>query len=842
MKKKTDLIIGIVLIASLMFITIGYASYEKLLELNGNITLFKPGVVTITSITEKTGSSDLPTGSGSLKLQNGEIVLDYHFTVSGSKKNYSATYLIRVDNYSPYDYTFSGFNIEPEVTLHGATEQEATAVLTYEYVDEVTEQKQVLLGETISSKDYGIIAVTIHFYVASENSNTSIIVGGGASVNTTTDNSGNIYGAVIDSPVSLDLSGGKTSDCFDVEVTNTYKTEQSYYFSLTSNNFNIVNETGGSLGTFTIAPPSEDSESNVSSHRFCLTLKEDSIFTSATAKTQVVINPTGLSNFSIGTLNVKVDYDENLSFEGYPEVADLSFSLNKYDASSSSLLTTLSWSRVDTDAVDVEKWFIDLYSTSGSGNDTLIKTFEISGDQNISNYQLELPSSVLNDEDFVAALNAENSFYVNVYGKYANLDDASSYCGTSSEYCASSTAISLDYEFTLTYSGNATMSGFSGTTTTVYLNNAFSTTITSASGYALTGVTVVMGTGDTAETFTNNTQYVYALDASSSTTASFNILENYIKDDITVTISATYTEGCLIKGTKIKVYGGYKNIEDITYSDLLSVYSYDLGREVYEYPIEIEQSGITDKYLRISFSDGSILETYNDHGIFSKDFNRYVSVLNRNEFNIGSNILKFIDGKFKVVKVVNIEEINEKTTYYNISSTRYLNVISNDFITTDPLLPISNNFKFDDNLMWGKDREDYLKTNDFISYDMLKDYFPRYLYDGIRMGEAKNLLNKGIITISNYVSRFHSIPFVPVMTDKKGNNLWMVTNTNDLLFGNKGNFYIEGSYYILPFPNKYLNKKFIGWYNTSDNKYYLPGDKVRVSHGMFFEAVYENIN
>lgn len=839
MKKKNDCVIFIFLVIVLILMTIGYAAYDKILTLNGNISLIKPGVVEITDIVEY--SSNLPENSGSLTLVDGKINLDYSFSVSRSENNYSATYLITVDNNSPYDYIFSGFSIEPSIVLSGATEEEATAVLTYEYAD-IEYDKLVSLGGVISSGDYGIVAITIHFYIASENSNTQIGVSGGASVNTSTDNSGNLYAALVNSPVSLDLSGDNTIGCFDIDVTNTYSSSQTYYFSLTSNNFNIVDEDGNSLGNFTINPPSDDSESNVLTHRACLVKKTDSVFTSDTATTQVVINPTGLSNFSVGSISVKVDYDESIIVDGYPMVSDVSFSTVKYDTESSSLITSVSWNRIDTDSFDVYSWFIDLYSTSGDGNDVLISSFTVSGDENISNYQLSLSSDILNDSNFVSAIDAGNSFYVNVYGQYDGLDNASSYCSSSSEYCASSAAIDLNYQFTLTYSGYATLDELSDTTTTVYLNNSFSSSITADTGYALTGLSVTKGSGDNAITLENNVDYVYTLDASSSTTASFVINENVIDDDITVSISATYTEGCLIAGTKIKVFGGYKNIEDINYNDLLVVYSYELGREVLEYPIKIEQSGKTDHYQKITFSDGSVLGTYNDHGIFSKDYNRFVSVLNKDEFNIGSNVIKVIDGKLLTVSVVNIETIYEDTTFYNISSTRYLNVISNDFITTDPLLPISNNFKFYDNIKWGIDRDEYLKTNDLIPYDLLKNYFPKYLYDGIRMGEAKNLLNKGLITISNYVSRFNSIPFEDIPTDKFGNNIWMISNSNDLDHGFRGRYYKEGSFYTLPVPKNYLNKKFVAWYNTSDNLYYQPYDIVEVKHGMFFEAIYDNIN
>lgn len=830
MKKRTDFIIGTILIVTLCFLTIGYASYEAIVSLNSNITLKKPGVISITNISEY--SSDLPANSGSLELNNGNIELNYSFSVSQEEKNYSATYMITIANNSPYDYLFSGFNIEPTTTIGGTTEDNATAVLTYEYAN-LNLENQVNIGETIPTNETKVVAITIHFYIASKKSNTTITIDGSAGVNTTTDNTGNIYGGIFGSPITLDLTDENTPDCFDVNITNTYNTPKTFYFSLTTNSFKLVDRDGKGLGDYTIDAPSENSNSNNQSFELCLIVNEGSIFASNTAKTQLVINPTGLSNFSIGTININVNPDGNVTYDGAPKVGDVTFATVKYNETNSELLTNVSWKRTDSDKIDVEKWYIALYS---SYDNQVIETFEIEGNENISNYEFAIPNTTLNSNSFTSTINENSTFYIKVYGKYANTDSGASYCKETSEYCVSSNAISLKYQFTLTYTGNATLSNTTNKTATVYLNNPFTSSVTASNGYALTGMTVVKGTTE----LTNGQEYNYTLKENSSTNADFTILENIINDDITITVSTSYTDVCLVKGTKIKVVGGYKNIEDIRYDDLLVVYSYELGKEVYEYPIKIEKEGTTDYYQQITFSDGSILKTFGAHGIFSKDANKFVSVLDRDNFDIGTTVIKISDKELKEVKVAKIENVEEKTTYYNISSTRYLNVIANDFLTTDPILPISNIFNFYENIKWGEDRNKYLQTTDFIPYELLKDYFPKHLYDGIRMGEAKYLINQGIINVEEYVNRFNSIEFLPIPTDENGNNQWMITTSYDLENNLKGQYYTEGSFYELPIAKAYDEKEFIGWYNSSDNKFYQSGDLVKVRYGMYFEAIYKN--
>lgn len=842
MKNRVELLLGVGIFFLLFFLTIGYASYSKIVELNGNVTLKEPGIMQITSIEEH--SSDLPEGSGGPKLVNGDITLEYSFTIekaSQNSENYTATYLVNVANNSPYDYVFTGFSLEPTITVNGEVSEQGGAVLTYEYTD-LGVANQVNINETIPAGKPGVIVITIHFSIKSEIDNATIGVGGSANVNTSTDNSGSFYAGIVNSPVTLDLTDDTVPDCFNVDVTNTYSSKQSYYFSLTSNNFSLVDRNGNNLGYFDIEAPSENNEENVQNVELCIVENEGSVFASETVKTQVVINPTGLSNFSTGTITINVDVTDDVTYTGAPQINNVTFSTVKYDQTDSSLVTNTSWARIDTDSIDVEAWYIDLYSDAG----TLITTFEISGEENISNYELKIPQSVLTGNTaFTEALGNSSNFYIKVYGKYPNIDSGGSRCEENTNYCVVSDSVSLKYQFTLTYSGNATMTNITdetNKTTTVYLNNSFTSVITSSSGYTLSGVTVTKGSGDTATTLTSGTHYSYALQENSSTVADFTILDDVIDNDITVAVSAYYSNWeCLIKGTKIKVYGGYKNIEDIKYDDLLVAYSYELGKEVYEYPIKIEKEGKTNHYQRITFDDGSILNTFGSHGIFSIDANKFVSVLDRDNFDVGTSVLKLEDGNFKEVKVVGLEMIEEETTYYNITSTRYLNVIANGFLTTDPILAISNNFGFNEDFTWSDERDKYLATGDFIPYEMLKDYFPKYLYEGIRMGEAKNLINQGLINIEEYVAKFSQMQFVSIPTDKDGNNKWMITTSTDLENNSKGNYYTEGSFYKLPKSKEYAGKRFIGWYNTADNKYYQDGDLVQVNHGMYFDAVYEEL-
>ena len=119
MKRNNDknfIIILLLFIATLSSLTLGYAFRDKILNLNGNVTVMKPGKLVIKSVTlDNSASNTLPSnaGRGLYLSDDGEILIDLNFKVSKEKKEYEATYLITIDNGTPYDYNFTGFGLSP---------------------------------------------------------------------------------------------------------------------------------------------------------------------------------------------------------------------------------------------------------------------------------------------------------------------------------------------------------------------------------------------------------------------------------------------------------------------------------------------------------------------------------------------------------------------------------------------------------------------------------------------------------------------------------------------------------------------------------------------------------
>ena len=244
---------------------------------------------------------------------------------------------------------------------------------------------------------------------------------------------------------------------------------------------------------------------------------------------------------------------------------------------------------------------------------------------------------------------------------------------------------------------------------------------------------------------------------------------------------------------------------------------------------------MADSYQKITFSDGTVLKTVGSHGVFSKKLNKYVSVLDTENFHIGTEVIKFKNNKKEIVKVAKIETVKKKINYYHVSSTRYHNIIANDLLTTDAMLVVSNMYSFNKDMTWSFERKQFLGQNDLFYYKDWLDYFPKYIFQGFRMGEAKHLYNKKLLDINLFSQLLGRLVKQPIK-DKNNINMWMVSTSEDFGLNNNQKLYKEGSKYTLPYPLD--NRNFKGWYNTADDKLYQPGDKVEVEYGMYFEKSY----
>ena len=371
--------------------------------------------------------------------------------------------------------------------------------------------------------------------------------------------------------------------------------------------------------------------------------------------------------------------------------------------------------------------------------------------------------------------------------------------------------------YSITYSGNNFT--HSNNATTVNHGDSFSTNLSASGASTITNVTVTMGGVDITSSAVNNN----------------SVSISSVTGDIRISVT---TQTCLVEGTKITLYdGSTKNIEDIRYNDLLKVWNHDLGKSDYEYAGWVEQQGTANSYTKITFSDGSELKIVGGHSVFSKRLNKYVDITS-GELTIGDEVVTLSNG-IGYVSITNIETVNEEVKYYHVISTRYFNLIANNILTTYEIFDnISNFMDFGENLKWQNTeivRSDMYTYNDFT-------YLPKYIYKAFRLEETKYLVNSGLVSPDEFTFLFSLFltddnKMIKPPANNNGTRLWMVTTSDDSDLSNTNHQLEEGTIYTVPTPNN--EEGFVNWYNSSDNKYYNPGDTIEVYGGMHLTAIYE---
>ena len=827
--KNKNLILGIVIMALVASFTLGYAFLNTSLGIQGVANLLKIGKVKITSVVLDTSASgNTLQNYGTMAVdEDGVISLNYSFNVSREEQTYQATYLVYIENTGSVDHTFTGLVLNPEINITSGNSSNSGATVYPPTIATSNSHHNINIGDTIYGNETRCMAIVLSIYVASRG-NATITVGGGGEVGASVENNGELTGTLVTN--SVDLRGAGTIDCFDVEVINTYNYARSFNLTAGNTNFVLVDSSGNSLPSFNIGAPDEnDSTANDQTYNVCIKENTGAVFLTTSSTSPIVISSSGIENTSIGDLAITVDITEERDNE-IPHIGEVTITPGVYDTTNNILPVHIGFKRLDDGGSDIDNYYVRLYdATTGSF------VQEYPTNKIVEGYTIDMDSTFLtsNLDDMVTN---NHSYYVKVYGKDKAGNIGSSYCSLNdnNEYCVASDSTSLKWKFTVDDSDMTNM--HISSSKVAYLNTYYTATFQADSNYNLPS-SIVVYMPDEDHELTARDDYTYA-SANQTNHLTLNIP---VSGDIIVNGAASYSGGgCLIAGTKIRLADGTsKKIEDVQYDDLIMAYSYDLGKIVYEYPIWIEREWYTDEYQRTYFSNGEYLDTVSTHGVYSVDANKYVSVLDKDNFHVGTKVIAInSNGEKEVVEVTSIETKYENVKYYHVSSTRYHNVIANNLLTTDAILIVSNMFPFDKDIKWTKERDDFIANNELFHYEDWSWLFPNHIFKGFRMAEAKILYYQGILDVNAFydvlVGEIHPVP-----TSENGINIWKITTSDEYENGVVSPWYEEGTYYTLPEPTTKEGKKFVGWYNTADNKYYMPGDQIVIDYGMYFEAIWE---
>lgn len=782
LKKYQNIILTVVIIMMLCFMTVGFALYGEMFEFSGGVTLKPDGKLEVLNVS-LTDSSNVSSSETPVITSNS---IEFNITFSGTNDEYYAVYTADIVNNSSYDYTYNDFQFTPIVNSSSG----GVGILTLT-VDGISN------GDIISSGETRTITLTLNLEVSDKDQ--SYDASGTTDINTSQQEKGSVL--VSTTVIDDDLTGTDNLGKVLLKVINSYSKDVSFTLGSSNGNFVVVSSDGTDIGTLSIGANSEQE------YDVYLKINDGSIFDTESSSTMLILRCNGIGNVTTDKIDLKVSITEEVDTEK-PQIGEVSLVINNTVGQAD-----VSFTRLDSGGTSIVNYTILLYDAT---TDSLLSTYNT--------------NSALTEYSITDL--SEGSYYVKVYGTdeagnsgSEDIDSAT----TSNVYCRQSETVAMKWTFSVDTSGLDGMT--SSGATTADIGTTYTTTLTASTFRTLpSSITVIMG-GITLTT----ADYTY--DSSSGAVSIPNV-----SGDISISGRAGT---CLIEGTKVRLANGLvKNVEDITYSDLLAVWNYETGSITYEYPIWIEKEQTTNHYQLTKFTDGTVLKTIGYHGIFNMDMNMFVSVDDMDNFKVGTRVAKIDEfGNIYTTMVESIELVNDVVNYYHVVSTRYYNIIANDFLTTDGTVILSNLFGFDKNITWGSIRDMVISDkNNLYTYQEL-DILPYYMFKGLRAEEGKHLINYGI---SRELFRFYLSAnqlnknmLLEPDTDIFGNRVWMVSNSDDIVSEiNKKNYLIkEGNYYTLPSPSK--RKNFLYWYNTGDGKSYNIGDKVQIWHGTYFEAIYE---
>ena len=767
-------IVGLLVFMVVISLTIGYALYTQVLSLDGSVAIKTQGDFYIDSVT-LTNYSNVDTTQTPTHTDD-TIDFNLVFVNVGLEADYTAEYEIVVNNDTFYDQTFNGFSFIPTIyNSDGEIISSENFTISLSGCDDYIFHK--LTSTTLT--------VTFH-YIPSEESSTYVVDGDGL-IDSTEKPEGNLVGTV--SPTSGDLTGTNDLAQFTISALNTYTINREFTIELSNPNFEVCDSSGNTGISFNIGANTEDT------FIFYIKKKDGATFSGTSFNVPVTLVSPNIPRTNAGTVTLAVDETPQFIDEFPPVISNVNSTINNTNGQ-----IDVNWGASDDSNITGYTVIVYRNGTELTRYNTTSQSYSVTG-LNEGNYYFKV-------------------FGTDEHGNTASTTDINN-ATENSGYCSMSSVVAAKWVFSVTYN----LTRLNATNTTVNRGATYTGTInTYTQGnntyYAPETLTSVTMGGTTLST----RDYTYTRNNNGVGTIT---IQN-VTGDIVITATGTANGGvCLLEGTPILLANGKtKNIEDVTYDDLLKVFDHTTGKTTYVYPIWLEKKQINNKYTKVTLEDNTIIKFAKNHTMYNADKNMYASVLDREELNVGDHVYKLKNNKLVKVKVKKIETINEKAYSYNIVSTIHYNVFANGTLTSDATASISNIYGFNDDATYG-DNYYAISNSEGLPYEKV-NMIPKYLYYGL------NLRNASFAFDPNYDVDIYDI-FDNFIND---NNVMKEMNTKDnkLLFNvnidNKVKKVVEGTKYKLP------NNKNIKYYiETSTNKKYKPGSTIDINYSVYLKSI-----
>lgn len=328
----------------------------------------------------------------------------------------------------------------------------------------------------------------------------------------------------------------------------------------------------------------------------------------------------------------------------------------------------------------------------------------------------------------------------------------------------------IDYNSKMCFEGDAkSWSGLSDVTSTPEISNGSTLDDPiriSENGFA----------GTIALSYTSgNYRYVFYADEI-STSGTMDAHSN------TIDMSASSSQ-CVTKGTLITLADGtQKAVEELTGDEMLLVWNFETGS--YDYaPILFIDSDPEAEYevIKLTFSDGTIVNVVSEHGFYDADLNKYVYLDRDAADYIGHNFVKEDGNTYTTVTLTDVDISYETTTTYSPVTYKHLCYYVNGMLSMPGGISGLFNY-FDVDLETMKYDEEAMandiETYGLLTYEELCEFAPvsEEMFEAVNGQYLKIALGKGLITLEDieYLADRYS-SFVPgeeevVYTDEEIRN------------------------------------------------------------------------
>ena len=218
--------------------------------------------------------------------------------------------------------------------------------------------------------------------------------------------------------------------------------------------------------------------------------------------------------------------------------------------------------------------------------------------------------------------------------------------------------------------------------------------------------------------------------------------------------AVTYKGCCFAKGTPITMADGtQKRIEDVKFGDKLKVWNFFTGKyDESDVAILVDHGEQEYEVANLAFSDGTVLRTIADHGLFDYEANKFVYILPNNcEKFLNHRFVQYNeDGTYNLVTLTDVKVTTEVTNAYSITSANTMDAFAGSILTLAPPENFYNWIPMGDKLQYdvAQFNED-VKTYGLYDYDTFKDYVTYEQYLAFNGAYLKIPVSKGNFTFDD---------------------------------------------------------------------------------------------